>query len=42
MKALKFAVLVVVIAAASGCATEKKYSDLDWPFAVKSIIALIR
>ena len=41
MKALKFAVLVLVLAAASGCATEKK-SDLDWPFAIKAIIAAIR
>jgi hypothetical protein len=42
MKALKFAVLVLVLAAASGCATEKKYSDLDWPFAIKALVAAIR
>jgi hypothetical protein len=42
MKALKFAVLVLVLAAAAGCASEKKYSDLDWPFAMKALIAAIR
>lgn len=42
MKALKFAVLVLALAAASGCATEKKYSDLDRPFAVKAVLAALR
>ena len=42
MKALKFAVLVLVLAAASGCASEKKLTDADWPFAIKSILAAIR
>jgi len=26
----------------SGCATEKKYSNLDWPFAIKAVIAATR
>jgi hypothetical protein len=42
MKALKFAVLVLVVAAAGGCAGEKKLSDADWPFAIKALVAAIR
>ena len=42
MKALKFAVLVLMFAAAAGCAGEKKLSDADWPFAMKAVIAAIR
>ena len=42
MKALKFAVLVLVLAASAGCASEKKLTDADWPFAIQAVIAAIR